>query len=126
EEDLARRTERELLERIAALQGLQVDLLVRRFGYVLPGLLIGQGLTLLLRLAAGGDAPRLQADLLAAVPCATTAANQELGRLARHIRASGELRRIFREESPEQVPARLGEAAGPPAGRALLAEVASV
>src|SRR5207245_59707 len=108
----------DLLEGIVALQRLQVDLLVRRFGYLVPGLLLSQGFALLLRLAVGRDAPRLQADLLAAVPCATTAANRELGRLARLIRAAEEPRQVFRDESPDQIPARLS---GSAAGRAVLA-----
>ena len=119
-EDLPALSDQDLLDRIEMLRCLQVDLLVRRFGHVLPGLLISEGLPRLLRLAVGQRASSLQADLLAAVPCVTTEANRELGRLARLIRGSEELRQVFLDESPDRVAARLRDS---DAGRALLTEV---
>jgi len=83
-------------------------------------MLASQGLTLLLRLAVARRAQDLERELLAGVPCVTTDANRELGRLARLIRDSDEVRRDFLDLSPERLPARLGETS---AGRTVLAEV---
>lgn len=110
-EDLARLAEHDLLDRIATLQRPLIDLTVRRFGVLAPALLFNQMFPLLLRLALGRDAPRLHTDLLAAVPCTTTAANQELGRLARLIRAEPALRQVFRDDPPERVADRLRDMA---------------
>lgn len=119
-EDLAGLSDADLLDRIATLQRRQVDLTVRRFGYLAPQLLRGGVLALALRLAVGRDARRQQADLLAAVPDITTATNQELGRLVRIIRVSEELHGVFRDERPDEIPARLG---GRRAGAGFLAEM---
>ena len=119
-EDLAGLSDADLLDRIATLQRRQVDLTVRRFGYLAPQILRGGVLALALRLAVGRDARRQQADLLAAVPDITTATNQELGRLVRIIRASEELHGVFRDERPDEIPARLG---GRRAGAGFLAEM---
>lgn len=118
--DLARLSAEELLERIVTLHERLIDLTVRRFGVLAPRLVLGQTFPLLLRLAVGRDAPRLQTELLAAVPCATTAMNEELGRLARLIRDTPELRQVFRETPPAQVAVRLHTVGG---GPALLAAV---
>ncbi len=118
--DLVRLSAEELLERIVTLHERLIDLTVRRFGVLAPRLVLGQTFRLLLRLAVGRDAPRLQTELLAAVPCTTTAMNQELGRLVGLIRAAPELRQVFREAPPAQVAERLRTVAG---GPALLAAV---
>jgi rifampicin phosphotransferase len=119
-EDLALLSTDALLDRIATLQQRLVDLTVRRFGVLAPRLLLTQTFPLLLRLAVGRAAPRLQADLLAAVPCTTTAANQELERLARLGRETPELRQIFVDEPPERVAERLRDVAAGPAFLAAL------
>ncbi|MBI4494805.1 MAG: hypothetical protein HY690_18675 [Chloroflexi bacterium] len=119
-EEVSALSEQDLLERIERLQCLQLELFVPRFGYFPRGMLVSQGLSFLLRLAVGGAAPRLHPHLLADIPCTTTAVNQELGRLARLIRASEALRQVFLEETPDRVSARLGDSA---AGRAVLAEM---
>lgn len=119
-EELATRSDLELLQRIEELQRLLLGLFVRRFAYFPRGMLATQGLGLLLRLAVGREAARLLADLLAGVPSTTTAANQELTRLARFIRASAELRQVFKDESPQRIPVGLSRSA---AGRALVSDV---
>lgn len=120
QKELSTLSEEDLLDRIERLQRLQVELFVRRFGYFPRGMLITQGLSFLLRLAVGRQAPKIETNLLAGVPCKTTEVNQELGRLARQIRGSAGLRQVFQEESPEHVPARLRDSA---AGRAFLAKM---
>jgi pyruvate,water dikinase len=119
-DDLSRLSEPELLRRIETLQHLQLQLAIPRFGYFLRGLLVSQGLKALLRIAVGAQARALERDLLAAVPCTTTLANAELGRLAQRIRDSEELRQIFGEERPERLPSRTGESL---AGRHLAAAI---
>jgi pyruvate,water dikinase len=119
-EDLIGLSDAALLERIEALRCQQLQLAGPRFARFPRGLLASQGLALLLRLAVGRRARELERELLAAVPCVTTAANEELGQLARSIRASEEARALFAAEPPERLPARLGESA---AGRAVLAGV---
>lgn len=118
-EDLTGLTEHELLDRIEALQELQLAHFMGRFGYLLPGLLVGQALPSLLRLAVGKEAAhRLHADLVAAVPCATSAANRDLGRLAAQIRADESVRAAFLATDPAAIPARLRATAGGEAVRA--------
>lgn len=119
-EDLTWLSERELLDRIETLQRLELDLFLPRFGYLMPRLIAGAGFPLLLRLAASPDAPRRQADLLAAVPCVTTAANEALARLARRIRAAEDVRAVFLTAEPVEIPTRLRATAG---GDAVLAAV---
>ncbi len=120
-EDLSTLSDQDLLERIERLQHLHLDLFLPRFTIFPRGMLATQGLSLLLRLAASAEAARLEGDLLAEIPCITTAINQDLARLASHIRASEELRHVFAQEQPEQLPVRLGESA---TGRTLLVEIA--
>lgn len=107
-EDLTGLTEHELLDRIEALQERQLAGFMGRFGYLLPGLLVSQALPPLLRLAVGTAAGhRLHADLVAAVPCATTAVNRVLGRLAAQIRADEGVRAAFLATDPAAIPAHL-------------------
>ncbi|MBI2941050.1 MAG: hypothetical protein HYY04_11500 [Chloroflexi bacterium] len=119
-EDLSILSDEHLLDRIEMLRTLQVELFASRFGRFPRGLLVTQGLSLLLRLAVGAQAPKVTTDLLAGVPCNTTEMNRELGRLARLIRGSADLRLAFLEETPERIPHRLSDSA---TGRAFLAEM---
>jgi rifampicin phosphotransferase len=119
-EELPSLSEQHLLERIQRLRDLQLDLLVRRFGYFPAGALASQGLSFLLRRIFGKDAPRVQADLLAAIPCTTTESSRELALLAREIRAEAALHHVFLDEPPEQIADRLRPSS---AGRAIAAQV---
>jgi rifampicin phosphotransferase len=120
-EDHGALSARELLERIEMLRYAQMELMLRRFGYLAPRLLLSMGFGPLLRLALGREAARrLTADLLAGVPCVTTDANLALAGLARRIRASAEARAVFRVEAPERVARRLDETDD---GRAVRAEI---
>ncbi len=119
-EELFTLSEDNLLDWIETLQRLQVELFVRRFGHFPRGMLISQGLSFLLRLAVGRQAPKVETDLLAGISCKTTEMNRELGRLARLIRGSDDLRQIFLNENPERIPIRLSQSA---LGHALLGEV---
>ncbi len=119
-EDLSALSDAELLDRIETLRQHQVRLFVPRFGFFPRGMLITRGLAFLLRLAVGKGALKLETDLLASIPCKTTEVNRELGRLARLIRESEEIRRVVLKESPERIPDRLSDSAP---GRAYLAEM---
>lgn len=122
-QDLTQLSDEALLDRIEELQRLQLGLFMGRFGHLVPGLLLGQALPGLLRLAVGKRAAsRLHADLVAAVPCTTTAANQALGHLARQIRAAADVRAVFLAAEPGQIAARLETIAG---GDTVRAEVAA-
>lgn len=109
-----------LLVRIKRLRDLQTDSLVGRFRHFPRGMLASQGLSVLLRRLCGTDAPRVEADLLAAIPCATTESNQVLARLARELRSDAALRAAVLEEPPERIADRLR---GTAAGRDLLARL---
>lgn len=113
-------TEEELWGQIEELQCMLLDLSIRRFIYFPHGLYATAVFGLLLRMATGKRAAALQHDLLSDIPCVTTEANRELERLARKARSSDELRRLFSEASPAQLPLRL---AGSEEVRALRAEV---
>jgi pyruvate,water dikinase len=120
-EDLAGLPDEALLDRVEELQRLQLGLFMGRFGHLVPGLLLGQALPALLRLAVGKrDAARLHGDLVAGVPCTTTAANRALGQLARRIRDAAAVRAAFLGAEPGQIPAQLDAVAG---GDAVRAEV---
>lgn len=120
-ENYAQLSEAELVERIEALQHRVSSLFLRRFACAIPGLLRRSLLTLLLRLTLDKDqVTPLETDLLAAVPSVTTASNQELGRIARRIRAARALREAFVEESPDTLPARIRRL---PGGASVLGEI---
>lgn len=119
-ENLSALSERDVLERIEALQRLQLGRVIPRFVPFARGLLASQALAILLRLGVGRRATDFETDLLAGVPCVTTSANRELERLARSIRASDDLQRIFHDVRPEDLPSRLGSTS---AGRAVLVSV---
>jgi pyruvate,water dikinase len=115
-EDLSALSDAELRERIGWLRDLQIDLLVRRFVYFPQGVLASQGLSLLLRRIFGGGSGRVEAALLADIPCTTTASNRELLRLTKEIRAEATLYQVFRDEPAERIAERLHRSA---AGRDL-------
>ncbi|HEU5425192.1 MAG TPA: PEP/pyruvate-binding domain-containing protein, partial [Nitrolancea sp.] len=118
-EDLAPLADAAILARIEELQGLQLRHFMHRFGFLVPGLLVGLALPSLLRLAVGKRAAdRLHADLLAAVPCITTEANRALGQLARQVRAAADVRAAFLTTPPDELPDRLHATAGGAAVRA--------
>lgn len=119
-EELSSLSDQELLRRMEMLQQLLFDLFFPRFAAFPRGMLARQGLSLLVRLASGERAGRVEGDLLSEIPCTTTAINRRLNRLADQIRASAELRQVLREEHPDRIPARLGESN---TGRELLAEM---
>ncbi len=119
-DDLSTLGDQELLLRMEKLQTLLLDLFFPRFVAFPRGMLSRKGLSLLVRLAGAERAGRLEGELLAGIPCTTTAINQGLIRLADRIRSSAELRQVFRDEHPDQLPVRLRESN---AGRDLLAEM---
>ncbi len=119
-EDLSTFGDRELLSRMEKLQTLFLDLFFPRFVAFPRGMLFRKGLSLLVGLAATERAGQVEGELLAEIPCTTTAINQGLTRLANRIRSSAELRQVFRDEHPDQLPARLRELT---AGRDLLADM---
>lgn len=119
-EELSPFSDQELLLRMEMLQSLLLDLFFPRFRAFPRGMLSRWGLGLLVRLAAGERAGRLEGELLAEIPCTTIAINQGLTRLADQIRSSAKLRQVFRDEHPDRLPARLSESS---AGRSLLADV---
>ncbi len=119
-EELSPLSDQALLLRVEKLQALLLDLFFPRFVALPRGMLSRWGLGLLVRLATAERAGQLEGELLADIPCTTTAINQGLIRLADRIRASAELRQVFRDEHPDRLPARLRESN---AGRDLLADV---
>lgn len=123
EEDLTALSDRELLDRVDELRHAQGRLVPSRFGCMIPrALLADRVLAALLRTTTGPQrARRLRTDLLSAIPCVTTDANRELGRLAAVIRRSPELSRLYRDAEPGDIPDLLH---GFDAGRGLLDEVA--
>lgn len=91
--DLSALPDAELLARLDEIRHAQGRLLPARFGCVIPRAAIADGLLrAALRAAAGRDADRLHAGLLAAIPCATTRGNAELARLAARVRDAPGLR----------------------------------
>lgn len=113
-------SDQELLLRMEMLQLLLLDLFFPRFVAFPRGMLSRWGLGILARLAAGERAGQLEGELLAEIPCTTTAINQGLNRLADRIRSSAELRQVFRDEPLDRLPERLCESI---AGHDFLAEV---
>lgn len=122
-EGLAGLSDRELIDRLEAVRRAQGQLVVSRFGCAVPGLLAGEALEVLLRVAVGPErGARLHADLMSAIPSVTRQANRELDRLAATIRETPELSQVYSDEEPEDIPARLRRF---DAGRALLDDVAA-
>lgn len=120
EEDISALSDADLMGRIETLQKLQADLFLPRFGRFPRGMFISQAFSFFLRLLVGAQASKMETELLSGIPCTTTEMNRELGRLARSIRGSEELRQVFMEENPERIPARLN---GSDTGRAFLSEM---
>jgi rifampicin phosphotransferase len=121
-ENLTALTEQALFERIEVLQHHLFSLIFPRFAVFPRGLLASARLRLLLRLVSGKLAETVERELLVAIPCVTTEANETLANLAQSVHASRELRELFLTTSPEELPARLKNL---PAGQAVFVEVAN-
>jgi rifampicin phosphotransferase len=121
-ENLAALTEQALFERIEVLQQRLFSLIFPRFAVFPRGLLASAQLKLLLRVVIGKQAETVERELLVAIPCVTTEANEALTKLAQSIRASSELRNLFLITSPEELPTLLKQL---PAGQAVFVEVAN-
>ncbi len=92
-----------------------------RFGIVMRGTVTEQIARLLLGWAVGRRrAGGLHIDLMADIPCVTTAANADLERIAATVRSTPELREVYLAEEPADIAGRLR---GSAPGRALLDEV---
>jgi phosphohistidine swiveling domain-containing protein len=113
--------DQELLGRAREMIRTVGALMPSRFGIVMRGTMTEQIAKLLLGWAVGRRrADGLLIDLMADIPCVTTAANADLERIAATVRSTPELREVYLAEEPADIAGRLR---GSAPGRALLGEV---
>lgn len=100
---IAAMSDDELVARIHGLAGRQLDLATSRFAAFPRGLIATGVLGFVVRRAVGRDASSVERDLLAAIPCVTTAANRKLERIASSIREDADHRALFLREPPDRL-----------------------
>ncbi|MFJ8896550.1 PEP/pyruvate-binding domain-containing protein [Leifsonia sp. NPDC102414] len=120
-EDLTTVDDSALIARVHELIDTVGSLMPSRFGALIGGMAAEATAAGLLRWVVGRDrVEALRADLMSGVPCVMTSTNADLERIAAIVRATPELRDVYRTEEPADIAARLRESEG---GRSLLAEV---